>query len=667
MGIRKHAAENLDQLAVAVMKGLIMDATRKANSGHPGGAMGMADVGYILFKEFLNYSPDNPDWFNRDRFVLSAGHASMLIYSLLTFVGYLSLDDLKQFRQWGSRTPGHPEHDLTPGIEATTGPLGQGVGMATGMAVAERLLNAHLGRDIVDHFTVVLASDGDFQEPIGLGSAALAGHLGLGKLIVFYDYNEIQISGSTHRADSTDYKKVFEGFHWQVLEIDGHDHAAIRQATEAARRNIEQPTLILSHTIIAKGSCTMEGNAETHGAPLPEEEIRCTKEKLGLPPEEQFYLPEEVLHHFRQRFEALRQEEAAWQQRLEARRQNPAFRELWEKIFTNKWLTTLPIPTFEPNQSLATRSAFGKTLAAWAEAIPNLVGGSADLEPSNNTRAFMEKVGDFTRDNSRGRNLVFGVREFPMGAMLNGMALHGGIRPFGATFLVFSDYERAALRLSALQKLPVLHVFTHDSIFLGEDGPTHQPVEHLASLRAMPNVLVIRPSDATEVPVAMQVALEQLHRPTILALTRQKLPVLDRTVYPAADNLRKGAYILQKEKGDVPQVIIIATGSEVSLALAAAAQLADLSVRVVAMPSWELFEEQERAYQQMVLPNTDALRVAIEAGSPFGWERYVGHNGLIIGVNRFGASAPMKIIAEKFGFTPEAVAQAIRRKLEEGN
>jgi len=652
--------QDLDQRAVAVIKGLIMDATRKANSGHPGGAMGMADMGYILYKEFLTYSPDNPDWFNRDRFVLSAGHASMLLYSLLTFVGYLSLDDLKQFRQWGSRTPGHPEHELAPGVEATTGPLGQGVGMATGMAVAERILNAHLGADVVDHFTYVLASDGDFQEPIGLGSAALAGHLGLGKLIVFYDYNEIQISGSTHRADSTDYKKVFEGFRWQVLEIDGHDHNAIRQAVETARKNLEQPTLILSHTVIAKGSCTMEGNAETHGAPLPEEEIRCTKEKLGLPPDEQFYLPEDVLAHFRQRFDTLRAQETAWQQRLQKRQQDAA---VWYKLFHPDWVKQLPMPTFSPGEAVATRSAFGKTLAAWAEKIPHLVGGSADLEPSNNTRAFMEKVGDFTRENPRGRNLVFGVREFPMGAMLNGMALHGGIRPFGATFLVFSDYERAAIRLSALQKLPVLHVFTHDSIFLGEDGPTHQPVEHLASLRAIPNVLVIRPSDATEVPVAMQVAMEQEHRPTILALTRQKLPVLDRTALPSAENLRRGGDIIQKESGNPIDVLIIATGSEVALALEAAKRLSDLSVRVVAMPCWELFEEQEEAYRRSVLPEDVTLRVAIEAASPMGWERYVGTRGLILGVNRFGASAPMKVIAEKFGFTPEAVEEAIRQRL----
>ncbi len=650
-----------DMQAVAVMKGLIMDATRKANSGHPGGAMGMADMGYILFKEFLNYSPDNPEWFNRDRFVLSAGHASMLLYSLLTFVGYLSLEDLKQFRQWGSRTPGHPEYGLAPGVEATTGPLGQGVGMATGMAIAERILNAHLGNDMISHYTYVLASDGDFQEPVGLGNAALAGHLGLGKLIVFYDYNEIQISGSTHRADSTDYRKVFEGFHWQVLEIDGHDHQAIRQAVEEARRNEAQPSLILAHTTIARGSCTMEGNAETHGAPLPEEEIRCTKEKLGLPPDETFYLPETVLNHFRARFPELREMEARWNNRLQERQQDDAFRKLWERFFSSEWIATLEEPQFEPGDMLATRSAFGKTLAAWAEAIPNLVGGSADLEPSNNTRAFMEKVGDFTKDNRHGRNLVFGVREFPMGTILNGMALHGGLRPFGATFLVFSDYERAAIRLSALQHLPVLHVFTHDSVFLGEDGPTHQPIEHLASLRAMPNLLVLRPSDAAEVPVAMKVALEQNNRPTILALTRQKLPVLTRTVDASPELLRKGAYVILPETGEELEVVILATGSEVSLAVDAAQLLSDYAIRVVAMPSWELFEEQPDAYKQAIIPPHVPFKVAVEAASPFGWERYVEPGGLIIALNRFGASAPAKVIAEKLGFTPEAIAERIRQ------
>lgn len=659
------ANRELDQHAVAVMKGLIMDATRKANSGHPGGAMGMADIGYILFKEFLTFSPDNPDWFNRDRFVLSAGHASMLLYSLLTFTGYLSVEDLKQFRQWGSRTPGHPEHDLTPGVEATTGPLGQGLGMAVGMAIAERMLRSWLGQDVVNHFTYVLASDGDFQEPIGLGSAAIAGHLGLEKLIVFYDYNEIQISGTTHRADSTDYRRVFEGFHWQVLEIDGHDHDAIRQALETARQNLEQPTLIISHTVIARGSCTMEGNAETHGAPLPEEEIRCTKKKLGLPSQEQFYFPEEVVQHFRSRFPQLQQEETHWQAHLNERLKDPQFKAMWQKLFNTDWMTQLPFPLFPSGESIATRSAFGKTLAAWAEAIPNLVGGSADLEPSNNTRAFMEKVGDFSRENPAGRNLVFGVREFPMGAIINGMALHGGIRPFGATFLVFSDYERAAIRLSALQKLPVLHVFTHDSIFLGEDGPTHQPVEHLAALRAIPNILVLRPSDAAEVPVAMQVALEQTSRPSILVLTRQKLPVLPRTTETSPESLRRGAYIVHKENTTFPDIILIATGSEVALALEAAKLLTNLAVRVVAMPSWELFEEQPQDYRDQVLPPAIERRVAIEAASPLGWERFVGQKGLIIGVNRFGASAPGGVLAEKFGFTAKAVVTKIHQWLQQ--
>ncbi|NOX38406.1 MAG: transketolase [Calditrichaeota bacterium] len=652
--------EARDQRAIAVIKGLVMDATRKANSGHPGGPMSMADYAYILFKEYLVFDPDDPRWFNRDRFVLSAGHASMLLYSLLTFVGYLDLDDLKQFRQWGSRTPGHPEVHLTPGVEATTGPLGQGLGMAVGMAIAETLLRHQLGEDVVNHFTYVIASDGDFQEPIGLGAGALAGHLGLGRLKVFYDYNEIQISGSTHRADSTDYRKVFEGFGWQVLEINGHDHQQIRQALQEARSQLERPTLILAHTRIAKDAFSMEGLAETHGAPLPPEEIQKTKEKLGLPPEQSFYLPDDVLQDFRSRFPRLRQTVRAWKDRLAKKQQDPVFRTHWNLLWDRNAWPEGAFPTYSPGQAVATRSAFGKVLALLGEKLPNLVGGSADLEPSNNTREFMEKVGDFSRTNPSGRNLVFGVREFPMGAILNGMALHGGIRPFGATFLVFSDYERAAIRLSALQELPVLHVFTHDSIFLGEDGPTHQPVEHMASLRAMPNLLVIRPADAPEVAEAMRVALEQTHRPTALLLTRQKVPVLERPAGATPDALRRGAYIIFGDPQEKPELIIIATGSEVHLAVEAARQLSEWRVRVVNMPCMELFEEQSEDYRSLVLPPDVRRRVAIEAGVSFGWERYVGTEGLIIGVDRFGASAPAGVLAEKFGFTVDQIVSRIR-------
>ncbi len=649
-----------DQQAIAVIKGLVMDATRQANSGHPGGPMSMADYAYILFKEYLVFDPDDPQWFNRDRFVLSAGHASMLLYSLLTFVGYLNLEDLKQFRQWGSRTPGHPEVHLTPGVEATTGPLGQGLGMAVGMAIAETLLRHQLGEDVVNHYTYVIASDGDFQEPIGLGAGALAGHLGLGRLKVIYDYNEIQISGSTQRADSTDYRKVFEGFGWQVLEIDGHDHGQIRQAFQEARSQLQRPTLILAHTRIAKDAFSMEGLAETHGAPLPPEEIRKTKEKLGLPPDQLFYLPDDVLQDFRSRFPQLRRTVQEWKDRLTKKLREPAFHAHWNQLWGKDGWPQVQYPAYSPGQSVATRSAFGKILAVLGEKLPNLVGGSADLEPSNNTREFMEKVGDFSRDNPGGRNLVFGVREFPMGAILNGMALHGGLRPFGATFLVFSDYERAAIRLSALQHLPVLHVFTHDSIFLGEDGPTHQPVEHIASLRAMPNLLVIRPADAPEVAVAMQVALEQKHRPTALLLTRQKVPVLERPTSTSPEALRKGAYILFGNAQEMPELIIIATGSEVHLAVAAAGQLLEWQVRVVNMPCMELFEEQPDDYRLQVLPPEVWRRVAIEAGATFGWERYVGNAGLIIGVDRFGASAPAGILAEKFGFTVEQIVRRIR-------
>jgi len=654
---------DLDQKTVAVIKGLILDGTRKANSGHPGGAMSSADFAYIVFKDFLKYSPDNPDWFNRDRFVLSAGHESMLLYSLLTLAGYLTLDDLKQFRQYGSRTPGHPEVDLTPSVEATTGPLGQGVGMASGMAIAEVMLRQILGEDILNHYTYVLAGDGDLQEPVALGAAAIAGHLGLGKLILFYDRNRVQISGPTSRADSTDIGAVFRGFGWHVLEIDGHNHQQIREAIIAGQKETTRPTIIIGDTVMAKGAATREGDHETHGSPLPPEEIAATKKKLGLPPEETFYLPQEVVEHFRARFPQLKQVEAEWQKKLETRLNvDKKFRELWELVQKKELPEFLSIPEFSPEEPLATRAAFGKVLAALADQLPNLTGGSADLEPSNSTRAFMQKVGDFNKENPSGRNLSFGVREFPMGAILNGMALHGGLYPFGATFLVFADYERPALRLSAMQKVPVLHVFTHDSFYVGEDGPTHQPVEQLASLRAIPNFLVIRPADANETAVALRVALEQKERPTALILTRQKLPVLDRDKFPSAQNLRRGAYIVYGSENEIPDIILIATGSEVHLALKIAEQISDYRVRVVSMPSMELFNEQPEAYRNQILPPEVEFRVAIEAGCTFGWDKYTGCHGLIIGINHYGNSAPYPDLEKAYGFTPEHLVPFIKDK-----
>lgn len=660
------ANESMDRQVVATIKGLIMDGTRKANSGHPGGAMSSADMAYIIFKEFLNFSPDNPEWFNRDRFVLSAGHESMLLYSLLTLIGYLQLEDLKHFRQFGSLTPGHPESDLTPGVEATTGPLGQGVGMATGMSIAEIMLRHLLGDDIMNHYTYVLAGDGDFQEPVALGASAIAGHLGLGKLIIMYDRNRVQISGPTSRADSTDIAQVFRGFHWHVQEIDGHDHRQIRQALRAARQETGRPSIIIGDTVMAKGAATMEGDPETHGSPLPPEEIAATKKKLGLPPDQTFYVPDHVQRYFRSRFPELRQKEQDWNRQLEKRlAANAAFRKMWEMIWHKNLPEKLELPAFTAGDSLATRAAFGKVLAMLADQIPNLAGGSADLEPSNSTRAFMEKVGDFNRENPGGRNLAFGVREFPMGAILNGMALHGGLIPFGATFLVFSDYERPALRLSAMQRVQVLHVFTHDSFYLGEDGPTHQPVEHLAALRAIPEFLVIRPADATETAVAMEVALREKRRPTALILTRQKLPILDRSNLPSARGLRRGAYVIDGNPAETPDLILMASGSEVHLALKIARAMDHLKVRVVSMPSTELFDEQPPEYKEQILPSSVDFRVAIEAGATFGWEKYTGCHGFVYGINHFGNSAPAGKLAEAYGFTPEHLIPLIKEKYRE--
>jgi len=653
---------DLDQYTINVIKGLVMDATRHADSGHPGGPMSSVDFAYTVYKEFLRYSPSDPKWFNRDRFVLSAGHESMLLYSLLTLAGYLHLDDLKKFRQFGSRTPGHPESHLTPGVEATTGPLGQGFGMAVGMAVAEEILRANFGRELIEHYTYVVASDGDVQEPITMGAAALAGHWGLGKLIVFYDKNEIKISGGTNRCDTTNYAKVFEDFNWHVQELDGHDRVKIREAIREAQKAQHQPSIIIGHTVIAKGASTMEGLAKTHGEPLPAEEIFATKAKLGLPATPNFFLPDEVIAHFRRGHEKLAALHRAWEQRITAAKRNLDFASRWQQFVEEKIPATLQVPSFAGKTSVATRVAFGETLKELAHQLPNLVGGSADLEPSNKTDLFMKIVGDFTRENRHGRNFAFGVREFPMGTICNGIALHGGLIPFGATFLIFSDYERAALRLAALQHLRVIHEFTHDSFYLGEDGPTHQPIEQIASLRAMPNFVVIRPADATETTVALQVALEQKTRPTAIMLTRQNVPVLDRGQYPSAENLRRGAYILHGASDETPEVIYMATGSEVHLALAAAQQIAEIKIRVVNMPSWELFEEQDEAYKQMVLPPAVTTRLSIEAGSTFGWKKYTGTQGDELGVDHFGDSAKASDLEKAYGFTVENLVRLTRAR-----
>lgn len=654
----------IDHNAVNVIKGLIMDGTRKANSGHPGGAMSSSDYLYILFKDYLKFNPEDDQWFDRDRFVLSAGHESMLLYSILCMCGYLNIEDLKAFRQLASRTPGHPEHHMTPGVEATTGPLGQGLGMSVGMAVAESFLRTKLGSDICDHFTYTLVSDGDLQEPIALGSAALAGGWGLGKLIVYYDSNKIQLAGPTNRADCSDYKKIFEAFCWQVIEIDGHDHDQIGKAINAGRMDDQRPTLIIGHTTMARGSATLEGSEDTHGAPFSPEEIAKTKENLGLPVNEDFYLPQDVLDHFQRRFTKLTDNAEAWKRKLDdALSSSEEIAQFWRFINSDSESRDLNLPQFEPGQKIATRKAFGSCLNNLMESMPNLMGGSADLDPSNQTVKFRESAGIFHNlNNPSGRYLPFGVREFPMGAILNGMALHGGVQGFGATFLVFSDYVRNALRMAALQMLPVVHIFTHDSFYVGEDGPTHQPIEHISSLRLIPNFNVLRPADAQESKLCLEIAFSQTKTPSAVMLTRQGVPALDLEKYPQVkQGVKRGAYILKDAEN--PQAIIIATGSEVHLALEAAEALSSAAIRVVSAPCLEIFEAQDDEYKESVLPGSIRKRFAIEAGSGNIWYKYVGLDGYVYSLDRFGESAPGNVLAEEFGFTDEKFTQFVRERI----
>jgi len=656
--------EDQDQYSISTIKGLVMDATRKANSGHPGGPMSCADFAYILYRDFLNFDPTSPEWFNRDRFVLSGGHMSMLQYSLLLYIGWLDMDDIKNFRQLHSRTPGHPEVKI-PGVECTTGPLGQGFAMGTGMAHAEAYLRnlfssiIEEAEQLVDHYTYVLASDGDLQEPVSLGSASLAGHLGLSRLIVFYDANEAQISGHTNRSDSTSYATVFEGFNWHVQEIDGHDHEQIRNAIEKAQDN-EKPSIIIGNTIMAKGTATMEKDHNTHGAPLSQEEIDASKEKLGLP-DEPFYCPPEVIDHFRERFSSLTDAVKSWKEKRNSLSAIEDVSSLISICLENE-LPDLKYPDFVSGESLATRKAFGATLDQFAKSLPNLIGGSADLEPSNYTGNFAKTYSDFQVHNQSGRNIAFGVREFPMAAMMNGMALHGGVIPFGGTFLVFADYERPALRLGAIQEVRVIHEFTHDSFHVGEDGPTHQPIEHTMALRAIPGFNVFRPADARETAVCFRLALENNETPSALLLTRQGIPVTDQDYETLEASVRKGAYIIKDCDGE-PELVFIATGSEVSLAIETAEIMTDKRIRVISMPCMEIFKEQTDDYKNELIPERGCLKVTLEAGITHGWEKYKGLTGLSIGLDHYGSSAPGKELADEFGFTPVKVEQKIRAHL----
>jgi len=656
--------EQLAQLCVNAIRMLAADAVQKAKSGHPGMPMGAAAMAYVLWTRFLKHNPRNPKWPDRDRFVLSAGHGSMLLYALLHLTGYeLTLDDIQHFRQWESKTPGHPEVGVTPGVETTTGPLGQGFANGVGMAIAERHLAAEFnrpGHTIVDHYTYAIVSDGDLMEGVASEAASLAGHLKLHKLITLYDDNHISIDGSTSLAFTEDVGRRFEAYGWDVHSVaDGNDLAAVEDAIRAAQAETSRPSLILCRTHIGYGSPNKQDSSKAHGEPLGEDEVKLTKERLGWPLTPAFLVPEEARQEFRKAVERGKARETEWQQRFSAYAAAfPDEAARWEQYMSGKlpqgWDADLP--TFKPGDpALATRAASGKILHALSPKVTNLLGGSADLAPSNNT--YVQGVPEFQPGSYAGRNFRFGVREHAMGSISNGMALHGGLRPYTGTFLIFSDYMRPAMRLAALMQVPVIFIFTHDSIGVGEDGPTHQPVEHLAALRAIPGLTVIRPADANETVEAWRIALTH-SGPTCLVLTRQNLPVLDRARMQPGGGVARGAYVLADSEEGTPQVILIATGSEVTVAVAAQKLLAERGVaaRVVSMPSWDLFERQPQSYRDSVLPPAVTARVAIEAAVPLGWHKYVGPAGEIVGMTRFGSSAPGPVLFEKFGFTAENVA-----------
>ncbi len=658
----------LDELCINTIRFLSVDAVQQANSGHPGMPMGAAPMAYVLWTKFLRHSPRNPGWLDRDRFVLSAGHGSMLLYSLLHLSGYdLSLDDLKNFRQWGSKTPGHPEYGDTPGVETTTGPLGQGFATGVGMAIAERHLAARFNKsnhDIVDHYTYGIISDGDLMEGISHEAASFAGHLKLGKLIYLYDDNHISIEGKTDIAFTENRLQRFEAYGWHVQQVeDGNDLQAIEDALTAARNETDRPSLVAVRTSIGFGSPNRQDTAKAHGEPLGDEERRLTKEKLGWPQEPTFYIPEEALSHFRKSVDKGLELEQQWTESFRSYlNEFPDLGSMFEKQIKGElpqnWDKEIPVFPADP-KGKATRVISGQVLNAIAKNVPALMGGSADLAPSNKT--WIDNEENFQAGSYDQRNIHFGVREFGMTAVLNGMALHGGFIPYGGTFLIFSDYMRPAIRLAALMKQHVIYVLTHDSIGLGEDGPTHQPIEHLASLRSMPNVTVLRPADANETAEAWKFAIKSNKGPTVLALTRQSLPTLDRTVFGTAELLHRGAYVLKDVNG-TPDAIILASGSEVKLALEAAETLAQdgVAARVVSMPSWELFDDQTQEYKNSVLPENVKARVSIEAGATQGWHKYLGMNGIAIGLDHFGASAPINDLFTNFGITADSVVQAVK-------
>jgi transketolase len=682
--------QKLDQICIDTLRFLALDMVQKADSGHPGLPLGAAPMAYALWTRWLKHSPANPLWFDRDRFVLSAGHGSALLYALLHVTGYgLELEELRHFRQWDSRTPGHPERGVTPGVEVTTGPLGQGMANAVGMAIAEAQLAAHYNRSphaVVDHRTYALVSDGDLMEGVASEAASLAGHLRLGKLTCLYDDNEITLAGGTNIAFTEDRARRFDAYGWHTVTVtDGNDVAAIDAALAAAHAETSRPSLILVRTHIGYGSPEQD-TFKAHGAPLGAADVRKTKQTLDWPLTPDFLVPAEALAHFREAVARGTALESAWRERVAAHAR--AFPELAAELdariraeLPRAWDRDIPVFPADA-KGLATRVASGKVMNAFAPRLPGLIGGSADLDPS--TKTALEGLGDFnpadvptTEDHQgsagggwsyRGRNLHFGVREHAMGAIVNGIAAHGAFVPYDATFLIFSDYMRPPIRLAAIMRLHVVHVFTHDSVALGEDGPTHQPVEQLAALRAVPNLIVIRPADANETAEAWRVAIESRDRPVALILTRQDLPTLDRARYAPAANLRRGAYVLLDPPATAPRMILMASGSEVALILAAAERLqADgIPVRCVSMPSWELFEALTPAERDTVLPPSITVRLAVELGSPQGWDRYVGTAGGVLGIDQFGASAPASVLLSEFGFTVENVCARAKALLDGG-
>lgn len=664
---------NVEQLSINTIRTLAIDAIENANSGHPGLPMGAAPMAYTLWTDFMNQNPKHSKWFNRDRFVLSAGHGSMLLYGLLHLSGYdVTIDDLKNFRQWDSKTPGHPEVHHTDGVEATTGPLGQGIAMSVGMAMAEAHLAATFNKDdvaIIDHHTYALISDGDLMEGISHETASLAGHLGLGKLIALYDSNDISLDGDLDRSFSDDTELRFKGYGWQVIRVeDGNDVKALRNAIKEAKENTSQPTLIEVKTVIGFGSPNKSASSASHGAPLGLDEVKLTKEAYEWPHDD-FHVPEEVYADFNEKIVKNGADaEDNWNQLFDNYQEKyPEDAKKLEQAINNElpidWDKELPI--YQPEKDkLATRASSGEVLNAISDKVPNLFGGSADLAGSNKTS--VNNQTDFSLGNYAGKNIWFGVREFAMAAALNGMALHGGLKVYAGTFFVFSDYLRPAVRLSAIMNLPVTFVFTHDSIAVGEDGPTHEPIEHLPAFRAMPGLSLIRPADGNETQAAWRLALESTNKPTALVLTRQGLPTLEGTKENSYEGVKKGAYVVSKSTKETPDALLLATGSEVQLAIKAQEELKekDIHVNVVSMPSWDRFDEQDATYKNEVIPPQVKSRLAIEMASPFGWERYVGDQGAILGIDTFGASAKGDKVIEEYGFTVENVVKKVENLIK---